>query len=228
VFFDVGGTLLRPDPSVGAVYARVGQHYGYEASVADWEQAFRNAWNSARSAGGSGLMTAEKEWWRSLVFQTLESLKLQQNERTRDAYFEELYAAFARADAWKLYPEALGTLERVRAHRLHVGVISNWDSRLRPLLKALRVDDRFDSITVSCEVRAEKPAPDIFRAALRAARTDPDETWHVGDSYVEDVRGAEAVGMQAVLVARMPGERKANCRAVPDLNGVADLLDGAR
>ncbi len=61
-----------------------------------------------------------------------------------------------------------------------------------------------NSLAISCEVGVEKPDAEIFLTALRAAGVSAADAIHVGDCYEEDVRGAEAVGMRAVLVDRNP------------------------
>ena len=189
VFFDVGGTLIHPWPSVGSVYARVGKKFDIHASAEAMEQAFRSAWKESKRGA---LTTSNKEWWRSLVSRAVPN--------ARDGYFEALYEEFAQPDAWRIFPDVFETLTECRSRKLHVGVISNWDERLRPLLERLDLSRYLDSLTISCEVGAEKPAAAIFRAALRAAGTSAGEALHVGDSEVDDVAGAEAIGMNALLV----------------------------
>lgn len=189
VFFDVGGTLIHPWPSVGEVYARVGRQFGVTASAEVLERAFRSAWKETKRGV---LTTSDKEWWQELVERAV--------PEARAGYFEVLYDAFAQPDAWRIFPDVLETLATCRDWRLHVGVISNWDERLRPLLDRLGLSGHFDSITVSCEVGAEKPAAAIFQAALRVAGTPAGEALHLGDSAADDVAGAKAVGMNARLV----------------------------
>jgi len=213
VFFDVGGTLLRPWPSVGAVYARIGALHGFTARPEEMQYAFRSAWRSLKTGGARSLTTSNKDWWRLLVFGALDELGLAGSEASRLAYFDDLYEVFAHRDAWRLDPDAAGVIQELRGRGLHVGVISNWDERLRQLLHEFDLTGSLDSITVSCEVKAEKPAPAIFQAALRAAGVKAPEALHVGDSYEEDVRGAKAAGMRAVLVCE-PGDAGAGCAAV--------------
>ncbi len=203
VFFDVGGTLIRPWPSVGAVYARVGRNYGIEETDEAMEQAFRTAWGELRQGP---LTTSDKQWWRTLVQRALASMGHDENKD----YFIALYEAFAEADAWRVYPDVLPALRAVRDRGWHVGVISNWDQRLRPLLERLALSQYFDSIIISCEVGAEKPDPRIFRAALQAAGVRAEEAWHVGDAASEDVRGAEAAWIRGVLIDRnsVDGDRQ--------------------
>lgn len=191
VFFDVGGTLIHPWPSVGAIYAEVAQRHGVATDAEQMEHTFHESWRALKQPG---LTVSRKEWWRQLVFRTL--------GQESDACFEELFERFARPDAWRVYPDALDALRVVREHRLHVGIISNWDRRLRPLLAGLGIASLVDSMTISCEAGAEKPDPRIFQMALAAGCIEPYEALHIGDSQDEDVRGAEAVGMQGRQVER--------------------------
>jgi putative hydrolase of the HAD superfamily len=214
VFFDVGGTLIHPWPSVGAVYAAAACRHGLTVTPAQMENAFRESWAALKRPG---LTVSRKDWWRELVFRALG----QENE----ACFEELFEQFARAEAWRIYPDVDETLREARARGLHIGVISNWDERLRPLLREIGLTSRFDSLTVSCEVGVEKPNAPIFLAALRAADVSAHEARHIGDSYSEDVRGAEAVGMRAVLVNRN-SDNKQGCACVRDLRECLKLVAG--
>jgi putative hydrolase of the HAD superfamily len=223
VFFDVGGTLIHPWPSVGAVYSEVGNQFGFLATTEVMEHAFRRTWKRLRLGGEGTLTTSDKEWWRRLVFETLDSLNLEGSGQARQAYFEALFKVFGEPEAWRVFPDVVEALDKARSRHWHVGVISNWDSRLRPLLADLGLTQRLDSITVSCEVGAEKPCPKIFRAALDAASVRADEAVHIGDSYEEDVTGAEAVGMRAVLIER--SGTKCPEGTVSDLRELVSLAD---
>jgi putative hydrolase of the HAD superfamily len=200
LFFDVGGTLIQPWPSVGALYAAAARRHGLTGTAEQLERVFRESWAALKCPG---LTVSRKDWWRELVFRTLG----QENEEC----FAELFEQFARAAAWRVFPDVEETLRAARAQGVHIGVISNWDERLRPLLQEIGLARWFDSLTISCEVGAEKPDSKIFQAALHVAKVNPDEALHIGDSLNEDVRGAEAAGMRGVLVQRdnfapMPGQ----------------------
>ncbi len=64
---------------------------------------------------------------------------------------------------------------------LKLAVVSNFDTRLRPLLDALELSPLFDTIVVSAEVGAEKPNPLLFETACSQLGIDPEEALHVGD-----------------------------------------------
>ncbi|CAH2051471.1 unnamed protein product [Thlaspi arvense] len=81
-------------------------------------------------------------------------------------YFEEFYSYFTTEQAWKLCdPEAEKVFKAIKKAGVKVAILSNFDTRLRPLLRALRCEDWFDAVTVSAEVEAEKPNPTIFLKA---------------------------------------------------------------
>jgi REG-2-like HAD superfamily hydrolase len=212
LFLDAGGTLLRPWPSVGAVYASVANRHGIVVPVENMERAFRESWAALKRPG---LTVSSKDWWQEVVFRTLG----QENE----ACFEELYKTFAHAGVWQIFPDVKETLREAHTRGLHVGIISNWDERLRPLLEELGLARYFDSMTISCEVGVEKPDAKVFQAALRAADIVANQAVHVGDSDKADVRGAEAVGMMAVLLNRSEGENI----GIRDLRDLWSRLDPA-
>ena len=91
--------------------------------------------------------------------------------------------------------EALAAL---RPRRLVV--CSNWDCSLPGVLADAGV--KVDAVITSAEVGVAKPDRRIFEAALAAAGCAPGEAVHVGDSAENDVAGAEAAGIRAILVKR--------------------------
>jgi putative hydrolase of the HAD superfamily len=118
--------------------------------------------------------------------------------------FEELYAHFAEPGVWALYPEVTGVLEALRA-RYKLGIVSNFDRRLYPILGHLGIRDFFQSVVISSEVGADKPDRRIFDAAFAALGVAAEETVHVGDHPEQDWRAAELAGMRAYRVDR-PGQ----------------------
>lgn len=55
--------------------------------------------------------------------------------------------------AWHLCdPDAERVFEALKKAGVKVAIVSNFDTRLRPLLKALKCDHWFDAVAVSAEV----------------------------------------------------------------------------
>ena len=74
-----------------------------------------------------------------------------------------------------------------------------------------------DAVVISAELGVAKPDPAIFRAALDRLGARAADAMHVGDSVEDDVAGARAAGLEAVLVARNggAGARRRARRAPP-------------
>src|SRR5262245_17216841 len=160
VFFDAAGTLFTVNGSVGEIYARLARQYGKQVSVADLEAGFRRCFAAAPpmafpGASAEQVRVLEKHWWRDLVHNVF--VPLGPFPRFAE-YFEALFAYFARADAWRLYPETLEALDALKSHDLLLGIVSNFDSRLFGLLDGLGITAFFDPIVISTHVGAAKPA----------------------------------------------------------------------
>jgi putative hydrolase of the HAD superfamily len=204
VFFDAAGTLFTVNGSVGEIYARLAYEYGKQVSVTDLEAGFRRCFAAAPpmafpGASAEQIRVLEKQWWRDLVQNVFAPLG--PFLRFTD-YFDALFACFARADAWRLYPETIEALAALKSRGCLLGVISNFDSRLFALLDGLGIARFFDPVVISTQVGAAKPDPAIFIQALAHHSLQPEEALHIGDSYGADVVGAQGVGLTPVLVDR--------------------------
>src|SRR5207253_2650256 len=120
------------------------------------------------------------------------------------SYFDALYASFTQPGVWALIPEVDVQLTSL-AKQYRLGVISNFDGRLRPILELLGISRHFSHVIISSEVGADKPDPWIFRSALEAAGVAPEQALHVGDDPVRDWQGAAAIGVKVFQI--IPGER---------------------
>lgn len=98
-------------------------------------------------------------------------------------------------------PDVKPTLELLKKGGLKLGLVSNtlWPAAAHdPDLQRFGIYDLLDCRLYSCEVGWEKPAPQIFHAALEALGLQPHETAFVGDFLRYDVAGAHGVGMKGV------------------------------
>ncbi|MDJ0943914.1 MAG: HAD family hydrolase [Kiloniellales bacterium] len=101
---------------------------------------------------------------------------------------------------------------------------------LRRLLASQGLEDFFTGFAFSDEVGRAKPDRAIFEAAADQLGVEPEEMLHVGDREREDVRGAKALGMRAVLFTAVVDRGSADtmadavCREVADLPEVIDDL----
>jgi putative hydrolase of the HAD superfamily len=103
------------------------------------------------------------------------------------------------------YPDAVPALTQLRSRGLKLVCVSNWDCSLGEVLERCGLAAHLDGAVSSAEAGARKPDPAIFEAALALAGCSADEAVHVGDTREEDVEGAEAAGIRALLLDREGG-----------------------
>jgi len=202
IFFDAGGTLFSPFPSVGEIYAQASFRFGTVCDPSVLEAEFHAAWQrrgGLSSLGPQSNEAKEKAWWHSLVEEVFRPYGGVQDF---EDFFEGLYHSFEQRELWAIYPEVSGVLSFFRGKGYVLGIVSNWDSRLPRLVRNLQIAHYFDFILGSSACGATKPSRKIFEAALARSQTQPGETVHVGDNFEEDFLGARQVGITPFLLER--------------------------
>lgn len=92
-------------------------------------------------------------------------------------------------------------------------ILSNYAANLRDkVLHEWQIGDAFDHIIISAEVGVMKPNPAIYRIALEKIGCQPEEAVFL-DDFIENVAGAQAVGLHAVWF-------KTPAQAMAELQGI--------
>lgn len=222
IFFDAGGTLFRPFPSVGHYYSEVAARYGCPIGEKEVEVSFRRVWGKHDKIGGMHGQCdekIEKEFWRRIV---AEVFKGAGNFSDFDAFFNELHDLFARPEVWRFFPESEEVLQQLKEKGYILCLVSNWDSRLVKLCEGLGLHRFIDHYVISAVFGVAKPDPRIFQEALRKTGVKAEEAIHVGDSLEDDIHGAHRAGIRAIWLDRSD-RHKALSR--DDHNSVAVIRD---
>ncbi|MEI7732382.1 MAG: HAD-IA family hydrolase [Verrucomicrobiota bacterium] len=193
VSFDVGGTLIGTSTAVGEIYATVAADFGLKDLDAEWlDRQFLEVWKHKVDFDYS------RANWFELVRRTF-------GARSADLpgeFFPAVFHRFGEPDVWRIHPDVLPVLDELAGKGIPMAVVSNWDDRLRPLLKRLGLAGYFETIIPSSEVAFHKPSPVVFEEVVRKLRIPPEQILHIGDHYIEDVEGARGAGLQAVQLVR--------------------------
>src|SRR5262245_57172290 len=205
IFSDTARTLIETRNSVGEIYSRVAREFGFEAEPRILQQNFTSSFRRqpplAFPAGTpeAALVGLEKGWWRNLVREVFDGLG---SFPRFDEFFDEIFERFRGREFWRVYDDVAPALAELKRRGLRLGVVSNFDSRLYDVLRVCELDRFFDSVHVSTRVGAAKPDAALFQAALDCHSVEAREACHVGDNLREDVEGAMAAGINAVLLDR--------------------------
>jgi len=213
---DAAGTLVRPWPSVGAVYGRTAREHGIEVSDEEVDREFYKTFGRLQTCKQTN-EGEESEFWRQVVTQTFRPFA---GNKNLDPLFEELWNLFAKGECWKLAEKAESTLNTLRERGYELAVLSNNDARLRGVLADLRIDQAFDHLFISSEMGCEKPELEIFRKVEQTMDRKPNEILHLGDSHSRDFLGARKAGWSALLY----GEPKLENEQISCFSELLDYL----
>jgi putative hydrolase of the HAD superfamily len=229
VFFDAGHTLLYAHPDLGTVYAEATASFGVRLAPERYAETFVPVFKETTQlyAQSSGASDAQDiAMWRDItrrIYDRLPGL----SGIAFDAWFDALYRRFGEPEVWKFYDDVESSLKQLRSRGLKIGVVSNWDTRLKSISDGLGLTRLVDFIVISAEVGVRKPDPKIFQLALDKAGVRPEEAIHVGDLPEEDAEGARRAGLRPVLIdrkRRISGAFPAGVRVVSSLAELTGLL----
>ena len=230
VFFDAGHTLVYAHPDLGTVYtettAALGPQIEPRRFLENFQPVFRE---SVREYASQGKASDEQDYtmWRDITRRLYERIP-ELHAIEFSAWFEALWRRFGEPEVWRLFNDVVPVLTELREKGLVLGIVSNWDTRLRSICAGIGLDRLVDFIVISAEVGVRKPDPRIFHAALEQAKVEPGEAVHVGDLPAEDGEGAKRAGVRPLLVDRlkkMTGlEPMAGVRVIRSLEELASLL----
>jgi HAD superfamily hydrolase (TIGR01662 family) len=127
-----------------------------------------------------------------------------------------------------LYPDAVSSLERLRAEGYVLGIAGNQTAALERWAREQQLP--VDVVGSSAGWGVRKPATEFFERIVREAGCEPSEVAYVGDRVDNDVVPARGAGLVAVHVRRgpwgwlQPGAEQAALR----VDTLAELPDALR
>ena len=208
VIFDAYGTLLRND-DLALIPRRIVADHGLSARVEDVWRAWSELYYEATQV---------------VPFRTLREIEahilprvLRQFDVGADAapYVELFFQVTTKVE---LYPETRGVLEALGDMR--AAILSNADHEH---VAAWDFTLPVEFVLISESVGAYKPHRRVFEHALERLGLTPHDVLHVGDSDVDDVKGAREAGLRVAWVNR-DGRRRRPDVPAPDFE-IRDLSE---
>ena len=191
IFFDVGNTLLFPD---------------HDKTLAP-------LWNLGVRPAEAQLFAAERIARQEIDLLVAQTRKIDQQ------YWETYYSYLLRelgisdislrlqlvslartSSNWSRMLSGTHEVLLSLRRKYRLAVISNSDGHMAERLASLGLGQYFEHVIDSGNVGHEKPAPEIFQAALAAMSVAASRTLYVGDIYSIDYLGARHLGMNAILM----------------------------
>ena len=196
VLFDVDFTLARPGPELGPEgYVRAGERHGLHLEPTRYE--------AARDAALVDLRRhPEFEHDDEIWFRFTERIVRGMGGDADSAYdcAVEITRAWEHHANFELYDDVPDALATLRSAGLRIGLVSNSSREVREFARHHGLD--VDAGISSFHHGRTKPHGSIFRAVLDLLGVEPSAAVMVGDTIADDIEGALALGMRAILVDR--------------------------
>ncbi len=219
VLFDVDFTLARPGPELGPDgYVRAGERHGLRLEPDRYE--------AARDAALVDLRRhPELEHDDEIWFRFTERIVRGMGGDADSAYAcaVEITRAWELHENFELYDDVRDVLASLRGSGLGIGLVSNSARDVREFARHHGLD--VDAGISSFHHGRTKPHASIFRAVLDLLAVEPAEAVMVGDTIADDIDGALALGMRAILMDR-EGSRPEFEPRIETLNELPPLLRG--
>jgi putative hydrolase of the HAD superfamily len=220
VLFDVDFTLARPGPELGPEgYVRVGARHGLTLDATRYEAARDDAVVELKHH-------PDFDYDETIWFTFTERIVLGMGGTEPGAYecAVEITRGWERHDNFDLYEDVVPVLAELRRAGMKIGLVSNSARDMHAFALHHRLD--VDAAISSFAHGKTKPHASIFRAVLDLLEVAPKEAAMVGDTVADDVDGARAVGMRAILLDRLDRyptfePRIADLHALPQALGLA-------
>ncbi len=175
-------------------------------------------WHTAEV--GHPHIQSRDEWWEGIYPQLELALTLNEVEPLLARKLARAFpVAYLELSNWHLFDDTLPTLEQLSSQGWRHLILSNHVPELEELVKGLGLSEHIEKIFNSAVIGYEKPHPEIFKPVLNYM--DGTQFWMIGDNVIADVRGAEAVGIPAILVRKPHDTARRFCS---DLTTLSDFL----
>lgn len=171
---------------------------GFNVSATKFLQAYDEAHEKHRIVRYEKLTEVTNAVWIAEALRDLGFETTKQDPRVQTAlcvFFEEY------VNSLELRP-CTRQLLRELVQKYELGLISNFTCAavIYAGLRKLDINKYFNAVLVSEAVGWRKPHTGIFLQALKTLQAKPAETVYVGDSPLEDIKGATSLGMKTVFV----------------------------
>ncbi|MES1246144.1 MAG: HAD family hydrolase [Actinomycetota bacterium] len=197
VLFDVDFTLVRPGPELQPEgYLRAAERHGITVDPALYEAAREAAFVDLKRHPE---LDHDEEIWVAFTERIVRGMGGDGDAARRCA--EEITGYWAKHENFELYEDTVPLLDELRRRGIKIGLVSNSARDVVQFARhhALEIDAGISSFHHG----KTKPHASIFRAVLDLLEVEPASALMVGDSVDDDIEGALAAGMQAVLLDRL-------------------------
>lgn len=204
ITFDVTDTLLKFKRPPGIEYAATATALGFpnidpDKIAAQFSKNFKQMNDEYPNFGRNKI--SWETWWEKLIFNIFKSAGTSLNQDDVYRLTSELIDKYESNECYEIQDGAVALLEKLKDTDKIVGVVSNFDPRLKYLVESMKLPE-FDFVIGSYEVGVAKPDPRIFDVAIKLSNFSalPEEALHIGNTPELDYIAAKETDWSSVLI----------------------------
>jgi putative hydrolase of the HAD superfamily len=227
VFFDLYQTLVRYQPSQAALEAKALESLGFKTTAAALDRPILTANEFfSNEMGRRPLSQRPKEEIVALYGEYQRIVLQEAGIKGDEKIILKLLGMMQQAKMdLVLFDDALPVLTDLKKRGLVTGLISNIEKSMDDTIQKLGIAPHLDIIVTSIDAGAAKPDPAIFKYAMKKVNVLPAESIYTGDQYQVDVLGANAAGMQGILLDRAGYYRQTvDCPKIKSLKEIIEYV----
>lgn len=234
IFFDYDGTLRENEPRGADVFREYAAKYG--VAIADDRRFEAERWLHYYWAQSDELLgdlelfggSDNSDFWKQHTRRQLTVLGVsgEKLDRLSEKLVTKMQEDYQPQD--KIADDVQPTLKYLVNAGYVLGLVSNRAGGLIAELEKFALAQYFEYIIAAGEVGWWKPDPRLLQHAIKLAEVQASHAAYVGDNYYADVLGAEAAGLQAVLIDPLDLYASKRTLSITTLGGLLDLLPEAR
>jgi putative hydrolase of the HAD superfamily len=208
ILLDALGTLVELEPPAARLHTALGGALPQEAVERAMRAEMAYYREHSHEAGDAAALAELRRRCAELL----------SGELGREVSVETMMSAIR----FRAFADAEPALTELRRRGLALVCVSNWDCSLPEVLDRVGLAALLDGVIASATAGHRKPDPAIFAAGVDAAGCRPEEALAVGDTAAEDIAGAHAAGIPALLLRR--GQRGQSPGVIASLSEIGNHL----
>jgi putative hydrolase of the HAD superfamily len=225
IFWDFDGTLIRFTGWRSALTGVLDEcEPGHAIDPLNFRPFLQEGFPWHQPEGPHTHLKTPEDWWRALEPVFVKCYEgVGYNARRAAELAPKVRKFMVQPERYLLYEDSIHILTDLQLKGWRHCILSNHIPELPQIVKALGLSPYLDFCFTSGLTGYEKPHPRAFRIALETAG-NTEKVWMVGDSVTSDIKGAEAVGIPAILVHSTPEENVRYHAAA--LTDVLEIIEG--
>lgn len=233
MFFDVGNTLIFPQPnyfeacirvaSADGIYLDPSQFATISQATSDY-YAKENKLNTALWSKDNTIHSFFNRFFAQIFKYVIQANKLNISLDNAERWGIAVYNNYRTSSYWEVYDDVFPILRYLKRKNYVLGIYSDWHTGLKSQLANLGLDIFFDHIWTSAQLGISKAENGAYEKVAELSQIIPQQTIFIGDSYNLDYKASKDSGFNSILLDRNNQNSFQDINAINRLDKISRFL----